>query len=92
MTLSSRRIQGKSGLSIEETTPVNCLGVTNLKEHHLNGVLDYHRDWFRHQITGCYEVGVIEDAGAPVLGGATNSATSPGILGGTPETSASYAV
>jgi len=52
MLLRSRRIQRKSGLSIEETTPVNCLRVTNIKEHHLNGMLDYHRDWFRHQIVG----------------------------------------
>jgi hypothetical protein len=50
--LSSRRIQGKNGLSIEEKAPVNYLGVTNLKEHYLNGVLDYHREWFKHQIAG----------------------------------------
>jgi hypothetical protein len=91
MMLGSRRIQGKSGFSIESTTPANRLGVTNLKEHQLNGLLDYHRYWFRHQITGCYEVGVIEDADASVLVGATISASSPGILGGTPGTSESSA-
>jgi hypothetical protein len=45
VTLSSPRIQKKSGFPIEERTPVNFLGGTNLKEHHLIGILDYHRDW-----------------------------------------------
>jgi hypothetical protein len=91
MMLSSRRIQRKSRLSIEERTPVNCQEVTNLKEHHLNGMLDYHRDWLQHQIAGCYEVGVIEDSDAHSMVGATNSVFSPGILGGTSGTSGSGA-
>ena len=66
-------------------------GGTNLKEHHLNGVLDYHKDWLQHQIDGSYEVGVIEDSDGHLMVGATNSVSSPGILGGTSGTSASCA-
>jgi len=91
MTLNSRRIQRKSGFSIEERTPENCRGGTNLKEHHLNGVLDYHKDWLQHQIDDSYEVGVIEDSDGHLMVGATNSVSSPGILGGTSGTSASCA-
>jgi len=85
------RIQRKSGFSIEERTPENCRGGTNLKEHHLNGVLDYHKDWLQHQIDGSYEVGVIEDSDGHLMVGATNSVSSSGILGGTSGTSASCA-
>ena len=91
MMLSSRRMQRKSGFSIEERTPENCLGGTNLKEHHLNGMLDYHRDWLQHQIAGCYEVGGLEDSDAHVMVGAANSVSAAGILGDTPGTSASCA-